>query len=345
MAASPAGGRCSRSMTCRTSRSSRSSASPTGSGLSSPPDARRNRARGRATGHRAEQARPDRHRRRRRVPATQWLTARHRAMTIANSVDSSSRRPRPQQQASASAWRAGPPPSARRRRVLSPFNRRGKHPGWSAQDHRKTIVHAAGDPGRPEPAPGRGRQFSARGGSAAVALHEADRGQTPTKGQRRPGPGFTRPPRPHTRRARRAAAVPGAASPLLWRAATNGFEVPALMRIATARAYDLRLGQETVGDRRRVCLSPPVRHLSTSQHLTARRPASRQADCSRRTSRARALWCPGVGSDGTAPSGGLGRYGVMAMAPGRLPTLMARSAVLVAVRIGVTVPATPGLTT
>jgi hypothetical protein len=261
MAASPAGGRCSRSMTCRTSRSSRSSASPTGSGLSSPPDARRNRARGRATGQ-----------------------------------------------------RSGPS---------------------------RTAVHGVGD----RPAPGRGRQFSARGGSAAVALHEADRGQTPTKGQRRPGPGFTRPPRPHTRRARRAAAVPGAASPLLWRAATNGFEVPALMRIATARAYDLRLGQETVGDRRRVCLSPPVRHLSTSQHLTARRPASRQADCSRRTSRARALWCPGVGSDGTAPSGGLGRYGVMAMAPGRLPTLMARSAVLVAVRIGVTVPATPGLTT
>jgi len=36
-------------------------------------------------------------------------------------------------------------------------------PGWLAQD-RKTIVHAAGDPGRPEPAPGRGCQSSARGG-------------------------------------------------------------------------------------------------------------------------------------------------------------------------------------
>jgi len=46
-----------------------------------------------------------------------------------------------------------------------------------------------------------------------------------------------------------------------------------------------------------------------------------------------------------ASSGRLGRNGVMAMAPGRLPTLMACSAVLVAVRIGVTVPETPGLTT
>jgi len=42
-------------------------------------------------------------------------------------------------------------------------------------------------------------------------------------------------------------------------------------------------------------------------------------------------------SSGTALSGRLGRYGVMAMARGRPHDLMARSVVLVAVLIGVTV--------
>ncbi len=53
----------------------------------------------------------------------------------------------------------------------------------------------------------------------------------------------------------------------------------------------------------------------------------------------------GAAFAGRLPAGWAGRYGVIAMAPGRLPTSIARSAVLVAVRIGVTVPETPPLTT
>jgi hypothetical protein len=69
----------------------------------------------------------------------------------------------------------GPPPSARRRRVLSLYKQTRHAPGWLAQDDRKTTVRAAGNPGRPEPAPGRGRQSSARGGSAAAALRAPSR--------------------------------------------------------------------------------------------------------------------------------------------------------------------------
>ena len=63
----------------------------------------------------------------------------------------------------------GPPPSARRRRVLYLFKIDAHAPGWLAHDHRNATIQIAGNPGRPEPARGRGRQSSARGGSAAGA--------------------------------------------------------------------------------------------------------------------------------------------------------------------------------
>jgi hypothetical protein len=46
----------------------------------------------------------------------------------------------------------GPPPAARRRRVLSLFRQTRRAPGWLAQDHCKTTVHAVAVSTRSGPA-------------------------------------------------------------------------------------------------------------------------------------------------------------------------------------------------